>query len=228
MTEPLCSIIIPTYNKDLRVLELSLRGLESLALHVRAPFEVILVDNASPQGCASADFLRWIGIHRFDILRLPENAGFGKACNIGFRAASAPYLCQMNTDAELVEDSVNLLIGAIERFGLDVAMPEHYENCLHYGLGKSDELMGPEWRFGAFWVARADAIRRVGGFDEGYEMCYWEDMDLWRRMEEAGFRVAGWRGTWVKHVGNASALPQIHELFEKNRRRYESRWGKSG
>jgi GT2 family glycosyltransferase len=99
-------------------------------------------------------------------------------------------------------------------------MPEHFENCMHYGMGKSQDLMGTDWRFGAFYVARTAVMRQVNGYDEDFEMCYWEDTDLWRRLEEKGHRIAGWRGTWVSHWGGASSHPERDRFFAENRERY--------
>jgi len=164
---------------------------------------------------------------------LPVNLGFGIACNIGFEIAlkdiESQFIGQMNTDVELIEDSVSILLAAMEKYDLDVAMPEHYENCRHYNLSKADVVM-PKWRFGAFWIARREALERVREqdgfiFDPRYEMCYWEDTDLWRRMEALGMKVAGYRGTWVKHKGGVSSVPNMSKLFLKNKERFEKRHG---
>lgn len=222
--EPVCSIIFPTWNKSAQVFDLSRRAIDSICVHVKMPIEVLVVDNNSPYACVSPKYLS----ERFEHwahFSLSSNRGFGKACNLGFRAARGRYVCQMNTDCELVEDSITLLIGAMEKYGLTVGMPENFGGCQAYNLPKTDEVMGADWRFGAFWIAERAAILDVGGFDEGFDLCYWEDTDLWRRLEHSGYRIAGWRGTWVMHVGNASAHPQMSEIFMRNKERYEDKWG---
>ena len=222
MPLPLVSIVIPAWNKDARASALCDEAIRSIAREVRAPFELIVVDNDSPvKGFRSS----LDAVPGARVVELSRNLGFGPAVNIGFRHAIAPFLCQMNSDCELVEDSVSLLIQTMRKHDLSVGMPEHYENCMHYGLGKSDELMGADWRFGAFWVITRRAWELVGGFDESFQMCYWEDTDLWKRVEAAGGKVAGWRGAWVKHVGGASTHPDRDQYFEENRARFHARWG---
>ncbi len=58
---------------------------------------------------------------------------------------------------------------------------------------------------GAFMLMPADAMRRVGGFDEQFFM-YAEDMDLSLRFIAAGYRVVYWPGVDVVHVGAGSNL----------------------
>jgi len=226
---PKCCVVIPIHNRSSEVLEYMERAFRSLAEYVSCPFVVVAVDNASPlEPRVNEGLLRGLGIEDFRIILLDENIGFGPACNRGFEVAYAeniPYVCQMNTDVELVEDSISILIEQIETHNLAVAMPEHYDACRHYNLDKADVLMGSDWRFGAFWVAPSKVIAGVGGFDPAFEMCYFEDTDLWKRIEQTGGHVAGWRGTWVKHKGGVSTIPERDTHFRHNQELYESRWG---
>lgn len=226
MSHPIFSYVIPVYNKVGITYGFCQRAIESIREHAKAPHEVILIDNRSPvhEEMTTAQ-LRADLWKDATVISVPENIGFGAACNLGFRAAQGDYLVCMNSDAELVEDSAELLRAVMEKNRLVVAFPESYDNCQHYGLGKSEALMW-EWFFGAFWVGdRRIIVDEMGGFDPLFEMCYYEDTDLWSRLFKAGYNLAGWRGTWVKHKGNASAIPQISELLVKNKARYIERWG---
>lgn len=66
-----------------------------------------------------------------------------------------------------------------------------------------DEPTDVESVSGAFMLMPADAMRRVGGFDEQFFM-YAEDIDLSLRFLEAGYRVWYWPGVEVIHVGAGS------------------------
>ncbi len=66
-----------------------------------------------------------------------------------------------------------------------------------------DEPTDVESVSGAFMLMPADAMRRVGGFDEQFFM-YAEDIDLSLRFLEAGYRVWYWPGVEVVHVGAGS------------------------
>jgi len=222
------SIVIPVWNKDELVRLLCRRAVASILNYVEAPYELILIDNASPCGVLVndlVDLLEEIPSKEWSIRTMEKNIGFGPAVNIGLALAQGRYFCQMNTDVELVEDSVSMLIEILEKNHFDAVMPEHFENCMHYSMGKKDELMTESWRFGAFYLGLRDSFRKVCGYNERFRMCYWEDTDLWARMEKEGMRLCGWRGTWVSHWGGASAHPDRDRFFAENRALYASLHG---
>lgn len=57
---------------------------------------------------------------------------------------------------------------------------------------------------GAVMMVRRDAFQRIGGFDEGFVL-HAEDLDLCRRVRDAGFEVAVATGTLVHHIGGVSS-----------------------
>lgn len=226
---PSICVVIPMWNKAEETCELAQRAAVSVIVNTDPhviDLKLVLVDNFSPVKSnwvdAKADW--------WDAVLLRENRGFGPAVNLGLSLhPDTDYVCQMNSDCELVEDSINKMVRVLEANQIDVTFPEHYENCKHYGLDQGPneyDLMGQDWRFGAFWVARRSIWDAVGGFDPHFKMCYWEDTDLWKRMEFMGAKLAGCRWTWVKHKGGASSLPDRDAYFEENRKRFEERWGK--
>ncbi len=228
--KPSISVVIPLWNKATETCVLAYDAVNSVLIHTdreKVDLRVVLVDNHSPVQAS------WVGgANDWDVLLLRENRGFGPAVNLGMRVhPRTDYVCQMNSDCELVEDSINMLIRVIEANDIDVAMPESYDNCKHYGLDKGPnefDLMGPDWRFGAFWVMRRAVWDAHGGFDEQFKMCYWEDTDLWRRIEFDGGKIAGCRWTWVKHKGGASSIPDRDAYFNENKRLFDERWDKRG
>lgn len=216
---PSMCAVIPMWNKAPETMELAEKAVASLLCYTSQAVDLrlVVVDNASPYPIKSRG--------DWDLVSLKKNRGFGPAVNLGAKVCpDTDYVLQMNSDCELVEDSVSILIEVMEKYDLSVAFPEHYENCKHYGLDKSNQLMGQDWRFGAFWIARRAAWDVVGGFDESFEMCYFEDTDIFKRIEQTGRKLAGWRGTWVKHRGGSSSLPERDYYFHKNRKLYEDRW----
>lgn len=74
-----------------------------------------------------------------------------------------------------------------------------------YSMGHlpENEAADVESVSGAFMLMPADAMRRVGGFDEQFFM-YAEDIDLSLRFVEAGYRVHYWPTVNVVHVGAGS------------------------
>jgi GT2 family glycosyltransferase len=71
-----------------------------------------------------------------------------------------------------------------------------------------------DWVPGAFSILRREAIDRVGFFDERFFL-YYEEVDLCRRVKEAGFRVAYWPDIVVTHIGGASGRKVENQSFSK-------------
>lgn len=63
-----------------------------------------------------------------------------------------------------------------------------------------------DWVSGACFMARREALARVGGFDEGYFL-YWEDADLCRRLRTAGYEI--------RHAPQAVAVHQVGQSSRK-------------
>jgi GT2 family glycosyltransferase len=109
------SIIIVNWNGR----DLLARCIESILKHPpSAPYEIVVVDNASTDGS-----VEWLRAARSDErlketnLRLIENAenlGFGRANNIAFRQTHAQMLLLLNSDAEVTEGAIDTLVEALK------------------------------------------------------------------------------------------------------------------
>jgi hypothetical protein len=62
----------------------------------------------------------------------------------------------------------------------------------------------PEWVSGACMLVRRSVLERVGGFDESFFL-YCEDLDLCRRIRDAGLRIRFEPRATAVHEGGASA-----------------------
>jgi GT2 family glycosyltransferase len=69
----------------------------------------IVVDNGSTDG--SADRLE-VALPEILVIRLGQNAGFARACNLGVQAGSGEYVLLLNPDAELIEGTVADMVRA--------------------------------------------------------------------------------------------------------------------
>jgi GT2 family glycosyltransferase len=76
--------------------------------------EIVLVDNASTDGSADLPCLRGDDVR---VIRLDENAGFGRANNIGAEAASGAHLLLLNTDCFVRPGLLDALAARLEGDG---------------------------------------------------------------------------------------------------------------
>ena len=160
-----------------------------------------------------------------------ENLGYGTAANRALRGGEAELVCVSNADV-LPEPGALAALAAAARqpdagmvgpvFGGDTdryhaALPGATTMLARIFAGSFGERPQPSpppgevaevgQPSGACFVVRRDLWQRLGGFDEGFFLWY-EDVDLARRMHDAGLRnlVAG--DAQVGHIG-AEAFAQV-------------------
>ena len=100
-----CSIVIVTYNSRLTI------G-DCLSPLVHMPnTEIIVVDNDSNDETAL-----WVAqtFPSITLMTLPDNIGFGRACNIGAEASSGPFLFFLNPDAVAAPQAIITLCKFLE------------------------------------------------------------------------------------------------------------------
>lgn len=103
------SIVIINYN----TYDLTRKCLESIYQHVKGvSYEVILVDNASSE-CDPVVFRD--AFPDLKLIRSEINLGFAKGNNLGIQHASGEYVLLLNSDTELIEDSVSLSLSYAEK-----------------------------------------------------------------------------------------------------------------
>lgn len=92
MSARVCAILVSWNTRD----EL-LRALASLKATAQVR-EILVVDNASSDGSVAAVRAAYPDV---TVIENAENLGFGRACNQGLQATTAPYVLLLNSDAEL-------------------------------------------------------------------------------------------------------------------------------
>src|SRR5690606_3247236 len=97
-----------------------------------------------------------------------------------------------------------------------------YSNPLHEASNTRRDV---DWTTGAALAVRADLLRQLSGFDEGYARGYFEDVDLCLRAREAGYKVVHEPAcTLIHHVGTSGGSP----FFRQNARRFREQWVDTG
>ncbi|WP_178984630.1 glycosyltransferase family 2 protein [Winogradskyella helgolandensis] len=221
------SVIILNYNVRY-FLELCLKSVEAAIAHIDA--EIIVIDNNSPDdSCAMVKEL-------FPFVKLIENkdnSGFSKGNNIGVAQAKGEYLCVLNPDTVVAEDTFTKLIkftdgknnlgivGCQLIDGKGKFLPESKRHIptpkvsLKKVLGitkdyyanaiKIEETGKVDILVGAFMWLKKEVYDVVGGFDEDYFM-YGEDIDLSYKVLKAGYDNFYFGDTTVIHFKGESTL----------------------
>jgi len=216
MTEPAMSVVVPTHGRAQ-----SLAALVGALEAQTAPFdfEVVIVDDASPDG-TWAELERLSSGSSLDLrsIRLDCHGGAAHARNIGWRAARAPLIAFTDDDCLPTAGWLSALHARLEHAeivqGVTVPDPERQG---HMGAwGRSVE----EVREGAYATCnigyRRAALDCGGGFDEGFGRMAGEDIELaWRLI-----------GGGASHAFTPEALVhhEVHQMTYRMHLREKHRW----
>ena len=202
---PRVSIVIPVHGES----HYTVSCLHSIAtVGGSVPFEVIVVDDDSPDDTAS--LLARIG--NVKVVRNEVNLGFTKACNAGIAAASGEYVVLLNNDTEVTPGWLEELTGTADSdpqvgvVGVKLEYPDgtlqeaggivwrdgsgmNYGRGDQPGRGEYGYLREVDYCSGACLLVRRDLLRRLGGLDERYAPAYYEDTDLAFAARSLGYKV---------------------------------------
>jgi GT2 family glycosyltransferase len=105
---PLVSILVISYNTK----AMTLACLASIAAETRVAHEVIVLDNASPDGSAAAIA---VAHPEARLIASPVNHGFARGNNLAAREARGRYLLLLNPDTLVLDGAIDRLAGFAER-----------------------------------------------------------------------------------------------------------------
>jgi GT2 family glycosyltransferase len=104
------SIVIVNFNAGAR-----LGDCVASVVETGHPTQIIVVDNASEDDSIRRLEAEYGGLAHLRILRNTANLGFARACNIGTRLASFPYILYLNPDCVIDGDTLPALVGGLRR-----------------------------------------------------------------------------------------------------------------
>ncbi|HSN00193.1 MAG TPA: glycosyltransferase family 2 protein [Rudaea sp.] len=205
------------------------------------PVEAIISDNATRDGSVDAAVRRWAHDARVRFVRNGANLGFGAGCNRGAALARGDVLFFLNPDCRIEADTIARLRGFLQpRIGLlgaaivgSAGNPEPASRrrdpllrraaMSMIGLGgvnvaeDATQVQPADIVSGAAMMLPRAAFERVGGFDEGYFL-HCEDMDLCRRLRDAGMDVACANAVRIAHAkGTSSRARPFFVAYHKHR-----------
>lgn len=209
-------------------LELCLKSVEAALTHIDA--EIIVIDNLSQDD--SCEMVK----RQFPKVKLIENSenyGFSIGNNIAVKEAKGEYLCILNPDTVVAEDTFDLLLKfSEEKKNLGIVgcrlidgqgqfLPESKRYiptpmvAVKKMLGFTDSYYVKELDeasvgeipvlVGAFMWLQKSIYEEVKGFDQDYFM-YGEDVDLSYKISQAGYNNMYFGQTTVIHYKGESTL----------------------
>lgn len=221
------SVIILNYNVRY-FLELCLQSVAAAISLIEA--EIIVVDNNSQDDSCAMVKDKFPNVI---LVENKENSGFSKGNNLGFKKAKGEYVCILNPDTVVGENTFSSILEFAENKngigiigcklvdGTGCFLPESKRHiptprvAINKMLGKdthyyvkslSKNGVGETPVFvGAFMVMKYDVYKEVNGFDEDYFM-YGEDIDLSYKVLKAGYENYYFGKTTVIHYKGESTL----------------------
>ena len=191
--------------------------------------EIRVVDNDSRDGSVDIVQRHALADPRVRFIANPDNPGFAVACNQGAGDSHAPWLAFVNPDCLVEADSLARLrahaqaldgglLGAdlvdeagrrdaaARRRDPDFAAMLRDPSQARLGIepDPANGLQVVDAVSGALMVLPRALFARIGGFDEGYRL-HAEDLDLCRRVRDAGAVVACANDVRVVHVRGVSS-----------------------
>ncbi|RUL73106.1 glycosyltransferase [Dyella choica] len=224
--QPVVSVIIPIHGK----IAYTLACLRSLVRHVPGvPFEVILVDDASPDNSVE----RLAEIAGLRLLRNERNLGFISACNAGAAVAHGEFLVFLNNDTQVMPNWLDGLLCCFDDHddcgiaGSRLVYPDGrlqeagglvFIDGSCWTSGRFEHRDAPRWQYrrevdyvsGASLMIRRKVFEQVGGFDNRYAPAYYEDADLAFTVRQLGLKVYYEPSSTVIHCEGISAGTDLH------------------
>jgi len=190
------SVVIPIYG----ALNLVKKAIESVFKHTYWPFELILVDDCSPDP-AVRDYLKTLeGQNKSDkciglkVICNKKNKGFAATCNIGMNVGTGKYFCVLNSDVLVTPYWLTKMVTAVEADKSHVIVNPVTNNTalinvqmepgrsyldMNRALERKSPKNYPEIMPTGFCLFfKRSLLERIGGFDEAY-VSYGEDTHFW-------------------------------------------------
>ncbi|MFR1236098.1 MAG: glycosyltransferase family 2 protein [Barnesiella sp.] len=119
--EPKVSIVIPVYKTESYLVG----SVNSVIRQTYNNKEIILVDDGSPDDCPGIcdEFAK--ENENIQVIH-KKNGGLSSARNAGMQKATGKYILFLDSDDQLVQDAISIMVGKAEREGLDAVYPNSY------------------------------------------------------------------------------------------------------
>jgi glycosyltransferase involved in cell wall biosynthesis len=218
MTNPMWSVVIPTYNR-LPILQKCLTALEQQQFD--QPYEIIVIDDGSTD-----DTVGYLTAQRSDYshVRLiqQDHGGAAAARNLGIEQALGEFIIFI--DSDLVVTEVFLASHASALAGWDKAFTygrvintSNFDNPTAEPF-KVTDFSAAYFATGNVAIARHWLIE-AGMFDTGFRQYGWEDLELGVRLKKLGLQLIKCPQAVGYHWHPAFSLAQLPHLIDQEEQR---------
>lgn len=161
-------------------------------------FEVILVDNASPDG-SGAQISQSFSHPR--LIQLDQNIGYGRAANVGIKECRRRFVLLVNPDLYITKEAVGSLVEAAADNSDNTAIwapAVTRTDCSNRSPFAVDAVSGAAMLFDL------GKMKSIGLFDENIFL-YSEETDLCYRTRSAGYAIKLCPDIFIEHTIDGSS-----------------------
>jgi len=213
--------------------------------------DLVVVDNASSDGTREilARDAGWASV----VLE-PTNHGFGRGCNIGLAHVKSPYTLFLNPDAAIEPPALRTMLEFMEQRPdagivgpatlcgskdqpllqptgpyptpwsvVHDATPLLRRRSSAVTIVPGSPPIRTGWVCGAVLMIRSSLVRQLRGFDRRFFL-YWDEIDLCRRAEQAGYENWVLGTALAHHVVGASSGGALRVGSAVAKHYYQSRY----
>jgi len=228
--QPLVSIVSVQYGHA----EVTLDMIKSLKAISYPNIEIIIVDNASPEG--NPDIVKE-KYPEIIYIKSNKNLGFAGGNNLGFEVAKGKYILLLNNDTEVENDFLEPLVNKMENNPkIGIVSPKikfyHSPDTFQYtgyehinpitqrggarGFGETDKGQYEEdfeaaYGHGAAMMVPMSVIKEVGLMADVFFL-YYEELDWAHRIRNAGYKIYYVHNSLVYHKEAISTGGRISAL----------------
>lgn len=232
--KPQVSVVIGTYNR----IEFLKSTIDSVREELNDVLrELIVVDGGSSDGTiewlvAQKDIISIVQHNRGEWNGRPiERRSWGYFMNLGFRAASAKYVCMLSDDCLVIPGAIN---NGIKLFDQQLKAGNKIGAVAFYWRNWPEQ---PNYWVGVAWGERLfvnhglylkEGLESVDYIDADTYFFYHADGDLCLRLADAGYKTIDSPESFIEHYSDANTKVRAsnNERQKQDWAAYENRWQK--
>jgi GT2 family glycosyltransferase len=251
VSRPRVSVVVVSHRRHDEIRS-CLRDLD--AQQTTVPFEVVLVLQAYPDGVPDALIAEFSSSLSLATYHSAQGLGVHVARNAAIARSSGEIVAFLDDDVRVPPDWLDALVsyygdaavGGVGGFVRHPGSERLSTRMLRPVLGLSasryridwggfhaipwsshpERDQDADWLSGCNMSFRRVALDQVGGFDEGYGLYGYDDVDVGLRVRQAGWRLVSTRRLTIAHFPspvNRAALPDLVREEESRRVRFVRR-----